>query len=79
MTYEPKTIDEVKQIAGERLFRLLQTEHFNDQERALVDWFYKPNKSMGGSSPYEICKRGDEQLLEDAVLSTALGGSGLGF
>ncbi|MEK6863400.1 MAG: hypothetical protein AABW53_01760 [Nanoarchaeota archaeon] len=77
MTYEPKTIDGVKQIAGERLFKLLQTEYFNGQERALVDWFYKPNKSMEGNSPYDICKRGDEQLLEDAVLSIALGGSGL--
>ncbi len=72
-----KTMGVIRDIAGESLYKMLQAVYFPNQEDALVDWFYKPNKSMGGNSPYEVCERGDQNKLEDALMSTALGGSGL--
>ncbi|MDP3698317.1 MAG: hypothetical protein Q8R47_01890 [Nanoarchaeota archaeon] len=77
MTYKKWTIDEVRDIAGERLFELIEREYFPNQEGVMADWFSKPNKSMGGNTPYEVCERGNQTNLEEAVMSSALGGSGL--
>jgi len=58
---EKHTIEDVRTLAGDSLTdRLLDVI----KEKAVVDWFYLPNKEFDGKSPYELCQSKDIEPIE---------------
>jgi len=39
---------------------------FETPEKAR-DWYYSPSWALGGERPYDICKRGDGNLVRDEL------------
>lgn len=69
-------LEDIKQVAGEDL-----TNKLLDliSEKALINWFYKPNSEYENKSPYDICKENGQlrEKLEDEINSLYLGQSSI--
>ena len=56
---------EMARAAGQELY--LEISFFFEKEEKGLDWFYSPNQALGGERPYDVCKRGQNNLVRDIL------------
>ena len=56
---------EMNRTAGEDLVSQI-IDFFETPEKAR-DWYFSSNRALGGERPYDICKRGDGNVVLDEL------------
>lgn len=63
------TIEEITEVIGkERLGRI--REIIGEKDQDVLDWLQEPLDWLDGRSPYELCRSGKYQVVDDTLNHT---------
>jgi hypothetical protein len=66
------TLEMISKVADEELVKAT-LELFEGNKKKCEEWFNSEIKNLGYETPYELCKKGKEDLIKDIIYGAQQG------